>query len=430
MKKLVSILLIAVMLMAVMSVSVFAEDYNFTDNKVMLSLRHSDYEVTLDNLSQYGVVSIEKVGMYYYALILDKHDCQNVLDVIDALRHAENSYKYMVEPEYIYDIVDPFEDQLYHERFLEKYGYLTFYHEEYYHHVDESDDNSDIDWVLVYGVTDIMEEPTENPITRYRIIEDLVYGTTYYYAPFETPYCVYDVAKDEFLDITKVDFDDYKGLREAFCTGEHGVLIGDVDVDGVITIMDATEIQRSLAKLITLVVNYRVADFDRSKSVDIMDATAVQKHIAGLDNKPTYNEDMVYAEFNNMYDVDTGIEEIPFEALFSDAKVSKISSERFGVIIKSKEQYDSVYYPELEEGFISDEFFEDKWIVISGCRVTDAEMVADITYLGVRGNTLFMRADRVLNDTNGVMEPIAPIYHSIVAVDKDALAQVTEIIWL
>ena len=57
-------------------------------------------------------------------------------------------------------------------------------------------------------------------------------------------------------------------------------------------------------------------------------------------------------------------------------------------------------------------------------------MVAQITDLGVRGNTLFIRADKKLCDSDGVAEPLAPMYHSFVAVDKDALAQVTEIIWL
>ena len=99
--------------------------------------------------------------------------------------------------------------------------------------------------------------------------------------------------------------------------------------------------------------------------------------------------------------------------------------------IKSKEQLDSVLYSYVDlEDVINDEFFEEKWLVVSACRVTDSEMYAEITDLGVRNKTLFIRADRELHDTDGVAEPIAPMYYSFVAVDKDALAQVTEIIWM
>ncbi len=321
----------------------------------------------------------------------------------------------------------PPEDKFY-DRFVEKYGEAMHYQEFQTHY----DNNGEIDWVVVTAYTEmVIVDPIDGGCYNCQFNGDFVFHEKNLYAPFVTSHCIYDPKKDEYIDITKVDFNEYEDLKNHVRTYYFASLIGDADNDNDVTIMDATEVQRIVAKLSHLYFGDCVADFNRDDSVDILDATAIQMHIAGLDNKPTYNEEMIYAEFNNMYGVDTGIEEIPFEVLCSDDKVSKIRSERFGVIIKSKEQYDSVYYPELEEeGFISDEFFEDKWIVVSGCRVTDAEMVADITYLGVRGNTLFMRAERVLNDTNGVMEPIAPMYHSIVAVDKDALAEVSEIIWL
>lgn len=286
MKKLVSFILIAVMLVSALSVSAFAQAINFVDNEIMLSVRDSSYIVSLDNLSKYGVIKIEQHTNSYYTLILDRNSHQNVLDVIEAMQAAENAHLYTVKPNYVQQVEDLFKDQLYYKRFVEEYGDITIYHEEYYHHVDEDDDTSDIDWVLISAATAIMVEPIDPPEHHYLIIGDIVYGSTYYYEPFYTQYCVYDVAKDEFLDITAVDFDEYKGLREAFCNGKYGILVGDVDVDGEVSVLDATEIQRAQAKLSTLKVVFLVKDYNRDKSFDVLDATAIQKHLAGFDNEP------------------------------------------------------------------------------------------------------------------------------------------------
>ena len=58
-------------------------------------------------------------------------------------------------------------------------------------------------------------------------------------------------------------------------------LLGDVNLDGRVTIQDATLLQKSLAKLATLdEVQTAVADADENGSVNIKDATAIQKWIA------------------------------------------------------------------------------------------------------------------------------------------------------
>ena len=58
-------------------------------------------------------------------------------------------------------------------------------------------------------------------------------------------------------------------------------LLGDVDGDGVISIMDATEIQLAVAKKITLTEEQeKYADTDFDKEVSVMDATAIQLFVA------------------------------------------------------------------------------------------------------------------------------------------------------
>ena len=61
------------------------------------------------------------------------------------------------------------------------------------------------------------------------------------------------------------------------------VMIGDADLSGDISIPDATEIQRSLASLVTLdETAEKAADADLSGDITILDATAVQRWLAAL----------------------------------------------------------------------------------------------------------------------------------------------------
>ncbi len=59
-------------------------------------------------------------------------------------------------------------------------------------------------------------------------------------------------------------------------------VIGDVDSDGAITIIDATCIQRKLASLPTISYNENLADTDQDGLVTIIDATYIQRWLADL----------------------------------------------------------------------------------------------------------------------------------------------------
>ncbi len=63
-------------------------------------------------------------------------------------------------------------------------------------------------------------------------------------------------------------------------------LMGDVDLDGRITVKDATLIQKFVAALEDLHPNkYAVADVDNNGNVNVKDATMIQKKIAGIINE-------------------------------------------------------------------------------------------------------------------------------------------------
>ena len=62
-----------------------------------------------------------------------------------------------------------------------------------------------------------------------------------------------------------------------------GRLLGDVDNDGSVTVLDATTIQKALASLLTLDEESRkAADVDGDDSMSIIDATAIQKWLASI----------------------------------------------------------------------------------------------------------------------------------------------------
>ena len=69
------------------------------------------------------------------------------------------------------------------------------------------------------------------------------------------------------------------GVYESPC---EEVILGDADGDGVVTVLDATAIQRSLADLPTMTFDERAADTDGDGEVTILDATEIQRWLADL----------------------------------------------------------------------------------------------------------------------------------------------------
>ena len=66
---------------------------------------------------------------------------------------------------------------------------------------------------------------------------------------------------------------------------EPAVILGDVDGDGIVTIIDATYIQRNAAGIaLPFVLNEKAADADGTGSVSILDATYIQRWLADLES--------------------------------------------------------------------------------------------------------------------------------------------------
>ena len=190
---------------------------------------------------------------------------------------------------------DEEEGERYFEKFVEAYPEWNTggspwkqYHEVYYHYADGGEEP---DWALATAYVDIM------PGEEY----DLFYDRIVYYAttdPFGMPYVLYDVAADEWQPL-KLALTERPALRDVCNELEIGMLLGDIDGDYVISINDATMIQRCLAQLeefdddlqhtdygATIISSHTdiryLSDFNRDGDRSITDATYIQRYLAHL----------------------------------------------------------------------------------------------------------------------------------------------------
>ncbi|MBR2715303.1 MAG: hypothetical protein IKB73_03750 [Ruminococcus sp.] len=189
--------------------------------------------------------------------------------------------------------IEPDENHLYESRFLAQQmnivGEVYTYDEITYH----DNEQGDMDWVLVYA-----QYVYPDPMKTYVIVGDRVAKYDNYNYGSSTLYWVYDVSKDEFLDIMEVDFNQYDGLEDAIYAQQIGVPIGDADKDSKFTVLDATFIQRVQAQLDeydredsvdgayvsrTDEALRFISDFDRDGERTVMDATAIQMKLAGIE---------------------------------------------------------------------------------------------------------------------------------------------------
>ena len=132
-------------------------------------------------------------------------------------------------------------------------------------------------------------------------------------SPFSLGYGVFDVKTNVFYDLVDAWDMNLNNLREVWDelapavpydekdkSSENGMyVIGDADVDGEVTILDATRIQRCLAELdenpwesftatgadfVRGTVVAGATDYDRDGDTTVMDATRIQRNIADLPN--------------------------------------------------------------------------------------------------------------------------------------------------
>ncbi len=175
----------------------------------------------------------------------------------------------------------------YRERFLSQYDTTDCgLYQELFHHEYTSDDKSyGTDWALVKASNACIV----CDVCYWGVVGGrLLYAGGYKQQPFTFDVGLYDAEQDRFFDVTEIDFDDYTGLYEVwqqldlgFCTSKR--FLGDADGDQIVTILDATKIQRGIAGLESR--NNIVAtgaDVDGDGEMTVMDATRIQRYKADL----------------------------------------------------------------------------------------------------------------------------------------------------
>lgn len=162
------------------------------------------------------------------------------------------------------------------------YGTYDHYDELYYH---TSAQGARPDWTLVYAHVEMYNlwETVYHKRIGNRVLVSWRTGAET--MPYEL--AVYDAKNDTFFDVASIDVSDYQGLADAVGELSLGYSLGDVDMNGIIEILDVTVIQRNLAKMDTPMGEaYRdvitdIGDLD-GNGMDAMDSTAIQRNLTGM----------------------------------------------------------------------------------------------------------------------------------------------------
>ena len=277
------------------------------DERVVAQLGYTLENAVDENAkAEYESLYKKYVGLYKREEIGRILESCGVKNICVACAVSEDEYVVYVNKTQVYEIADsenvvkityangspvPAVDHKFEDKFIDGRwimdGIYTYDEVEYHY-----DENGDIDWALVLGIT-MYDEPMET----YVVLGDRVVTFSGYNRP-SALYWVYDVSKEKFYDICKIDMSEYEGLSQAVDRLELGRPIGDANFDGELTITDATYIQRVLASLDKFSYDDKVdgdyyclskeslayvSDFNRDGVRSILDATAIQRKLAKLD---------------------------------------------------------------------------------------------------------------------------------------------------
>ena len=145
--------------------------------------------------------------------------------------------------------------------------------------------------VLSFGADN---EKTSEP--SYGVYGDYVLRNNESYSPSIFGYNVYLARSNEVVSLREAYDTNTDGIESVFSDFGLGELIGDVDNDRSLTILDATNIQRNLAQITefsdddkiegvceddSISISY-ISDFNRDGKRDILDATTIQIRLASL----------------------------------------------------------------------------------------------------------------------------------------------------
>ena len=200
---------------------------------------------------------------------------------------------------------------IYEDKVKEIYPFLYNYSEVYYH----SGNNGEVDWVLITG-----EEGAVFPEPLYQVVGNRVIIQEQQIAPFGFGMAVYSVAQNKVSPIYDGMLSEYDGLEEAFNEYGCGRLIGDLDDDNEISVIDVTFLQRCDIHIreypagdliqpygeVDGALKY-YSDFNRDGERDIMDVTCIQRYLVGMpypraDKVTNPTATLSFEDINSVYD--------------------------------------------------------------------------------------------------------------------------------
>lgn len=251
-----------------------------------------DYENWIDDVSG----TIEKLNAHYESLhqkllaeVLKDYeyvDCahNNGISVVgvkcgDLYKIASSDF--IVEMDYISDI---------HKRFIETYS--PAFDEYTYNEIYVENNNTDHSYVILNAYGNWCQEAEAS----FRL-GDVVMHSDSMYGIFTYQYGIYDITEDKFYSAydLKDIYQRYHMLEDNLIKYAGAYPVGDSDGDRLVTVLDATKIQRVCA-LIERPIYYDhfvshlgeegyISDVDGDGERTVLDATAIQKLVAN----PSYN---------------------------------------------------------------------------------------------------------------------------------------------
>lgn len=192
--------------------------------------------------------------------------------------------------------VDPNPADKFIEKFKQQYDVSTIttgvdYNEIYYCF----DEISNIDWAIVNST---VKESKASKKAYGEFGEFVIREEEKETYPWKLQCGIYDVDDEKFYDVVDViDNPKYTHLRDILVEENIAEIIGDLDKDKRISIVDSTIIQQCLAELREFPANdvfddkYEcrhgvqlsyISDYNKDGSRDIVDVTEIQKHLAGI----------------------------------------------------------------------------------------------------------------------------------------------------
>ena len=177
----------------------------------------------------------------------------------------------------------------------EKVTPMEPYYYEYKELYNHQNDEGETDWILLYVVGSESMPWDICGVFNHRVV--FSYAE---YTLFSLCLGLYDVNEDTFYDLTTItDYGKYNGLAEAIDMYGTGRLLGDIDNDDSISVLDCTALQRCAAGLSKYPANDTIephyvkyektdtplkyySDFNRDGERSIIDVTCMQRYLAGM----------------------------------------------------------------------------------------------------------------------------------------------------